>query len=156
MLVAKNNEEKRSRIWSNVIIVASVLLVIVIGYFLYQGFFGNPLAGTWKHDESDLTLEIREKDTAVLTWDNLYEDQTLVLNLQFSLDKSQKVVTFRASQEALEEAAEALEGDVAAEDVESVVDQMVTSFDYSVDGTELTLTEREYGEQMLFYRTGRN
>ena len=85
MLVAKNNEEKRSRIWSNVIIVASVLLVIVIGYFLYQGFFGNPLAGTWKHDESDLTLEIREKDTAVLTWDNLYEDQTLVLNLQFSL-----------------------------------------------------------------------
>ncbi|GAA6491690.1 hypothetical protein K280104A7_12540 [Candidatus Bariatricus faecipullorum] len=156
MLVAKNNEEKRSRIWRNVIIVASVLLVIVIGYFLYQGFFGNPLAGTWKHDESDLTLEIREKDTAVLTWDNLYEDQTLVLNLQFSLDKSQKVVTFRASQEALEEAAEALEGDVAAEDVESVVDQMVTSFDYSVDGTELTLTEREYGEQMLFYRTGRN
>lgn len=156
MLVAKNNEEKRSRIWRNVIIVASVLLVIVIGYFLYQGFFGNPLAGTWKHDESDLTLEIREKDTAVLTWDNLYEDQTLVLNLQFSLDKSQKVVTFRASQEALEEAAEALGGDVAAEDVESVVDQMVTSFDYSVDGTELTLTEREYGEQMLFYRTGRN
>ena len=156
MLVAKNNEEKRSRIWRNVIIVASVLLVIVIGYFLYQGFFGNPLAGTWKHDESDLTLEIREKDTAVLTWDNLYEDQTLVLNLQFSLDKSQKVVTFRASQEALEDAAEALEGDVAAEDVESVVDQMVTSFDYSVDGTELTLTEREYGEQMLFYRTGRN
>ncbi|HJB19075.1 MAG TPA: hypothetical protein H9782_07435 [Candidatus Bariatricus faecipullorum] len=156
MLVAKNNEEKRSRIWRNVIIIASVLLVIVIGYFLYQGFFGNPLAGTWKHDESDLTLEIREKDTAVLTWDNLYEDQTLVLNLQFSLDKSQKVVTFRASQEALEEAAEALEGDVAAEDVESVVDQMVTSFDYSVDGTELTLTEREYGEQMLFYRTGRN
>lgn len=156
MLVAKNNEEKRSRIWRNVIIVASVLLVIVIGYFLYQGFFGNPLAGTWKHDESDLMLEIREKDTAVLTWDNLYEDQTLVLNLQFSLDKSQKVVTFRASQEALEEAAEALEGDVAAEDVESVVDQMVTSFDYSVDGTELTLTEREYGEQMLFYRTGRN
>ena len=156
MLVAKNNEEKRSRIWRNVIIVASVLLVIVIGYFLYQGFFGNPLAGTWKHDESDLTLEIREKDTAVLTWDNLYEDQTLVLNLQFSLDKSQKVVTFRASQEALEEAAEALEGDVAAEDVESVVDQMVTSFDYSVDGTELTLTEREYGEQMLFYRNGRN
>lgn len=156
MLVAKNNEEKRSRIWRNVIIVASVLLVIVIGYFLYQGFFGNPLAGTWKHDESDLTLEIREKDTAVLTWDNLYEDQTLVLNLQFSLDKSQKVVTFRASQEALEEAAEALEGDVAAEDVESVVDQMVTSFDYSVDGTELTLTEREYGEQMVFYRTGRN
>ena len=156
MLVAKNNEEKRSRIWRNVIIVASVLLVIVIGYFLYQGFFGNPLAGTWKHDESDLTLEIREKDTAVLTWDNLYEDQTLVLNLQFSLDKSQKVVTFRASQEALEEAAEALEGDVAAEDVESVVDQMVTSFDYSVDGTELTLTEREYGELMLFYRTGRN
>ena len=50
MIIAKNDEDKRSRVWNYVTGITTVLIIIVAGYFIYQGFFGNPLEGKWKHD----------------------------------------------------------------------------------------------------------
>lgn len=36
------------------------------------------------------------------------------------------------------------------EDLEAVVDTLTGTFSYSVDKKQLTLSEREYGEQMIF------
>lgn len=91
MIIAKNDEDKRSRVWNYVTGITTVLIIIVAGYFIYQGFFGNPLEGKWKHDESDMILE-----------------------------------------------------------VEQAINSVLTTFNYSVDGTELTLTEWDYGDQMIF------
>ena len=38
------------------------------------------------------------------------------------------------------------------EDLENVLDDLDSSFSYSVDGNQMTLTEREYGEQFTFIR----
>ena len=76
MIIAKNDEEKRSRIWRIVTTVSSALIVIIGIYLLTKMFTTNPLEGEW----------IDENGT----------------------------------------------------------------FSYSVDKKQLTLSEREYGEQMIF------
>ena len=152
MMIAKNDEEKRSRLWRNVLTAASILLVVVIVFFLIEGFFGNPLEGKWKHDESDMTLTVSGDDTAELSWNQLFEGKELKLKLQLTLKKAEKQVVFYAEEEELRKAAEAVGDDVTAADVKSAVSSMLTSFNYSVDGTELTLTEWDYGDQIFFNR----
>ena len=61
MIIAKNDEEKRSKIWRMVIAGASIVLFIVIVYFLFSLFAGNPLEGIWKSEESNLQLTIRRR-----------------------------------------------------------------------------------------------
>ena len=39
---------------------------------------------------------------------------------------------------------------VTATEVEQAINSVLTTFNYSVDGTELTLTEWDYGDQMIF------
>ena len=39
---------------------------------------------------------------------------------------------------------------VTASEVEQAINSVLTTFNYSVDGTELTLTEWDYGDQMIF------
>lgn len=148
MLIAKNDEEKRSRIWRYTTNIAMALIIIVAAYFIYKGFFGNPLEGKWVHDESDMILEIQKNDTAILTWDNLYDGQELTVKLNYSLDKAKKQITFKVLPDELTKAAE--EVGAEASDVQTSIDAILTSFNYSVDGEELTLIEWDYGDQLLF------
>lgn len=148
MLIAKNDEEKRSRIWRYTTNIAMALIIIVAAYFIYKGFFGNPLEGKWVHDESDMILEIQKNDTAILTWDNLYDGQELTVKLNYSLDKAKKQITFKVLADELTKAAE--EVGAEASDVQTSIDAILTSFNYSVDGEELTLIEWDYGDQLLF------
>ena len=45
-----------------------------------------------------------------------------------------------------------LKGETLQEHLENVLDDLDSSFSYSIDGNQLTLTEREYGEQFTFIR----
>lgn len=150
MLISKNDEEKRSKAWRIVMITATVVIIIVGVFFIGRGFLGNPLAGTWEHDESDMTLKINSGGKAVLVWNNLFEGKELTVNLEYTLDKSDKQITFKAAQEELERASEEIGDDVTSAEVESAISSLITSFHYSVDGTELTMTEWDYGDQLFF------
>lgn len=147
-----NDEEKRSKMWSYVITIATVLIVIVMIYFIFAGFMGNPLKGRWMQDESSMTLEIGRGQKAVLTWDDLIQGKELELEMEYTLNRSGKQITFKASDEQLERAAEKLGDDMTAKEIENAVDRMLTSFNYSVDGQKLTLSEWDYGDQMMFVR----
>lgn len=81
MIIAKNDEDKRSRVWNYVTGITTVLIIIVAGYFIYQGFFGNPLEGKWKHDESDMILEVDDHNEAELDWKNLIDGKVWRWNL---------------------------------------------------------------------------
>lgn len=150
MQTAENNEEKRNKTWRIVMIVATILIIIVAVYFLYRGFLGNPLEGKWQNDESNLVIEIGHDDTAILTWDEPFEGSTLKVNLNYTLNKKGKQITFKAEQDELEKAAKSLDGDVTAQQVETAVKSMLTSFNYNLESNELTLTEWDYGDQYLF------
>lgn len=152
MQTAENNEEKRNKIWQIVMAAATILIIIVAVFFLYRGFFGNPLEGTWLQDESDMTLEIRGKDTAVLTSSELLDGEKIEVTLKYTMNKKAKQITFKADSESLTAAAESAKSDITANDVRAAVSSMITSFNYNLESNELTLTEWDYGDQLLFTR----
>lgn len=150
MIIAKNDEDKRSRVWNYVTGITTVLIIIVAGYFIYRGFFGNPLEGKWKHDESDMILEVDDHNEAELDWKNLIDGKDVDVELGYTLDIKAKQITFTVKQEELDETAKELGDNVTASEVEQAINSVLTTFNYSVDGTELTLTEWDYGDQMIF------
>ena len=141
MIIAKNDEDKRSRVWNYVTGITTVLIIIVVGYFIYQGFFGNPLEGKWKHDESDMILEVDDHNEAELDWKNLIDGKDVEVELGYTLDIKAKQITFTVKQEELDETAKELGDNVTASEVEQAINSVLTTFNYSVDGTELTLME---------------
>ena len=143
MIIAKNDEDKRSRVWNYVTGITTVLIIIVAGYFIYQGFFGNPLEGKWKHNEAELD------------WKNLIDGKEVEVELGYTLDIKAKQITFTVKQEELDETAKELGDNVTATEVEQAINSVLTTFNYSVDGTKLTLTEWDYGDQMIFEKAGK-
>ena len=150
MLIAKNDEEKRSKVWRYVISISTLLIIMITAYFIYDGFAGNPLEGTWVQDESDMVLVIKKNGEAALSWDKLVEGETLQVSLNYKLNKKSKQITFKGSSEEFQKAAEGIGSELSAAEVKTAVSSILTSFNYSVERSELTLTEWDYGDQLFF------
>ena len=56
---------------------------------------------------------------------------------------------------AVEIAKKELGDNVTATEVEQAINSVLTTFNYSVDGTKLTFTEWDYGDQMIFEKAGK-
>lgn len=150
MLIAKNNEAERSKLWSIVITVSSVVIVLIAVFFLVRMFASNPLEGTWQSQDNDLVLEINGKDSLKATIPEVGEAGSVELILGCSIDKDEKTIDIRANADELAKAAEESGGAYTVENLESALTNLTTTFSYSVEQQQLTLTEREYGEQMVF------
>ena len=159
MFIAKSNEEKRSMAWRIVISTASVLIILIGAFFLFKMFTGNPLEGTWKSTEQQLVLTIKGNGTLLVDWEEIFEDEKMTIGMEYLLDKDSKTVTFKADEEALLEAEEndccrdrtdESEGKYTADMLETALSEITATYDYSVQNNQLTLTEREYGDQLVF------
>lgn len=150
MLTGKRDEAKRTKMYQIVTSTASILIVIVVAFFLFRMFTGNPLEGTWVSEDSDLSLTIKNNSTITVNVPEVGEEMNVKVKLQYAIDKDAKQITIKKDQESLEKVAKASDGQYDADTLETALSSVITTFDYSVDGEELTLTEREYGEQMLF------
>ena len=132
----KNSEEKRNTAWRTVLTVSSVLIIIVAVFFVVKLFTDNPLEGTWVGDEGDITLTFTDERESVTT--------------ECSVDKSSKVLTVRVSDEAVREQAEDTNGEITETQIQDLLDNIEGTYEYNIENTTLTLTEREYGSQMTF------
>lgn len=150
MYLEKRDEVKRTKLYRAVTSTASVLIIVVVGYFLIRIFAGNPLEGTWISEDSDLVFSIKNSSTITVNVPEIGEDTDVKVKLQYAIDKDEKILTIKKDQKSLEKVAKASDGQYDADTLETALSSILTTFDYSVDGDELTLTEREYGEQMLF------
>ena len=67
-MLMKDSEEKRSTAWRTVLTVSSVLLVIVVVFFIVKLFTGNPLEGTYDYniESGMLTLSEREYGSSMV------------------------------------------------------------------------------------------
>lgn len=74
----------------------------------------------------------------------------MTIGMEYLLDKDSKTVTFKADEEALLEAEEKSEGKYTADMLETALSEITATYDYSVQNNQLTLTEREYGDQLVF------
>lgn len=150
MLIAKNNEAERSKLWKIVITVSSVVIVLIAVFFLYRMFTSNPLEGSWVSEGSDLTLDIKKGGSMTVTLPEVVEQQNVEVNLAYTLDRDAKTVEIKEIPGELAKSAEASDGQYSEDNLRSALTNLTTTFSYSVDQGQLTLTEREYGEQMVF------
>lgn len=52
MIIAKNDEAKRSKIWRRVVLISSILIVVTAIFLLTKLFTTNPLEGVWADRKS--------------------------------------------------------------------------------------------------------
>ena len=135
MLIARNNEEKRDKIWKWGTLAASVTIVVIVAYFLWKGFFSNPIDGVWQCEDNDIILHIDNDDKALVQ----YEDQEVVL--EYNLELNEKRISFKENKEQKTK---------VSSDMESVLESLHTTFNYNLEDGILTLTDWDYGEQLSF------
>ena len=132
-MIYENNEEKRSTIWRTILTVSSVLIIIIAVFFIVKLFTGNPLEGTWVDEDSGNVLVIRDDGELSLTPADP-NGTTEAFTAECDVDTKTKVLTVRTENDAYAEGA--LSG----------------TYSYNVEQDTLTLTEREYGDQLVFVR----
>ena len=150
MIIAKNDEAKRSKIWTVVTLVSSVLIVLIAIFLLTKLFTTNPLEGTWEDEDGNYVLSIKGNNSLTVNVPALAEDYNADIKMDYVLDKDEKTVTIKMNESEVEKAVERSDGMLTEETLDHALSSVTTTFGYSVDGDTLTLTEREYGEQMLF------
>ena len=72
--------------------------------------------------------------------------------MNYTLDRDEKTIAIHLDDDEFERLLEVSDGKYTKEMLSQAVDSVVTTFNYSVDRSCLTLTEREYGEQMIFLK----
>lgn len=149
-MIAKNNEEKRNQIWRAVMAVTTVLIIIIAAFFVIKLFTANPLEGKWSHEDSSLLMTIKGGDTAILEWPDEFDGTNGSVELECIVEKELKTFTLQVDEDAVQEAADESDGAVTAEELEVAVGTMEGTYDYNIEQNILTLTDREYGDQMIF------
>ena len=96
-------------------------------------------------NEGDVTLVI--DDSA----DMLVKDGDISARTAYTVDKRTKVLTIHVSEEGIREQAEASDGKCDRRtDSGSAGICRTGTYDYNIESNILTLSEREYGNQMVF------
>ena len=150
MMIAKNDEAMRSRIWRVATMVSSVLIVLIAIFLLTKLFTTNPLEGSWVNEDGSLEIRFRGNGKMTAVLQEFAEGGQVDVPMSYTIDKDEKTITILDDTEEMEKLADESDGLYTAEMLENAVSSVTTSFDYSVDQEELTLTEREYGEQLVF------
>ncbi len=150
MIIAKNNEEKRSKIWRIVTLGSSALIVIIAIFLVTKLFTSNPLEGTWADEDGRYRLKIENGGNITVAIPDMGKDAGV--KMEYTIDKKSKIITIKGDDEKIQEFLELSDKDYVEEEVMNTLDSIRTTFSYSVDQERLTLTEREYGEQMMFVK----
>ena len=151
MLIAKNDEKERSFLFRIVIWTASVLIIAVAAYFLIRSFARNPIAGTWEYQDDNITMTIQSDDKVKLQFDNLQDVPELAVTMDCQVDKTEKTLVIGGLQQSeIDRILEQYDGQLTQSALDTALSMFTTSFDYSMERQTLTLTDRGYGEQMIF------
>ena len=150
MLIAKNDEAKRSRIWSRGMIISSVIIIFVAVYLLIKVMNENPVAGEWMDDDGNYAVHILNNGKLYVT--DLTEDEAEEMELLYKIDKETRVIAISSDEKVLEGVMEVSDSEHALDAMETELNDQTVVFNYSVDNDQLVLTEREYGEQMILIK----
>ena len=137
-MIENNDEAKRSKIWTVVTSVTSVLIIIVAIFLLMKMFTGNPLEGFWTDEDGNMNLKISRDGQMTVTIPASGEGKDTEVPMTYTMNKESKTISIQQ------------DGQYTTETLKNAVQSIGTTFEYSIDDGTLTLTEREYGEQMMF------
>jgi len=131
-----------------IFLVATLLIVLVLGIFWIGTIIGNPLEGEWKSETNGFYLDIDDEGEAELRV--TVKETPVDVDLFYTIDKKAKTITFKGDLESFGEEAKESDGKLGAADIDEYLEAFLRAFDYSLDNRTLTLTDRENGEQFIF------
>lgn len=143
----KMDEEQRSLLWRFVVIGATCIIICVALFFGIRYFTSSPLKGIWDSEDDAFTLAFEEEEVVAMWEDASGSYHKMVLD--YTIDKAEKTVSIRPKEDAESEESA---GELAEQGLSASFGLITATFDYSVERDTLTLTEREYGEQLVFTR----
>ena len=149
-MIANKDEAKRSNIWTVVTAVTSVLIVIIAIFLLMKMFTGNPLEGSWTDEDGNMDLKIGRNGQMTVILPASGDGEETQVPMTYTLSKESKTISIQEDDNKIQEIAEKSNGQYTEETLKNAVQSIGTTFEYSIDGGTMTLTEREYGEQMMF------
>ncbi len=150
MLMRQKDEEKRSKAWTIIMLVSSILIILGIVFFITKVVVGNPLEGEWYSKANGYHLDV--EDDNEVTLQGTFNGTYMEIDLQYKIDKSEKVISIKPNAESYADAAEESKGDITPGELNELLTDFTVSYNYSLENDTLTLTEREYGEQYIFTR----
>ena len=148
-MIAENSERKRSMLWRLVISISTVLIILITAFFLIRIFVSNPLEGVWKQEDSDLQLTIEKNGKAAIRWPQAFGGETVSFPMKYEVDKEEKVFSLQLDEKGIRKAAEEMEN-MTEEEVRSGLSTLTAVYEYSLEDGQMTLTDLEYGDQMVF------
>ena len=151
-MIAKNDEVKRSQIWRIVMTVSSVLIIVGAVLLLMKLFTTTPLEGEWTDEDGIFDMSISKDGTLVFTIPEAEEAASVDVDMRYTLNKEEKTITIMADESGFQKLADQSQGQYTEDEIRNALKSVVTTFDYSVDQERLTLTEREYGEQLVLVK----
>ena len=150
MLMKQKDEEKRSKAWTIVMIVSSILIILGIVFIITNVMVGNPLEGQWYSEANGYYLDVEDENEVTL--EGTFNDTYMEIDLYYTIDKSEKIISIKPNAESYADAEEDTKGDVTAGELDELLKDFTVSYNYSLENDTLTLMEREYGEQYIFTR----
>ncbi len=132
------------------LLVSSVVIIVILLYFLIRGMAGNPLRGEWYCEDMGYVIEIdgyKEMGVELLVKEEEVETKVLC-----DIDKETKIITIKPNKKAYEASAKEMKYLVTASMIDEWLLEFIGSYEYSMENDTLILMNREYGEQLIFTR----
>lgn len=147
-MLAKNDDHTRSIIWRSVMSVTSVIIILIAVFFLVRMFTMNPLEGTWDYEDSDLIMTIKGNNTAIIKWPDEFDGNQIAVSMDYDIDSKTKTFSLRLNTDAVKKAADSK--GISEDVITQALDRLDGTYDYNMEQNQLTLTDREYGSQLIF------
>ena len=147
-MLAKNDDHTRSIIWRSVMSVTSVVIILIAVFFLVRMFTMNPLEGTWDYEDSDLIMTIKGNNTAIIKWPDEFDGNQIAVSRDYDIDSKTKTFSLRLNTDAVKKAADS--ESISEDVITQALDRLDGTYDYNMEQNQLTLTDREYGSQLIF------
>ena len=80
------------------------------------------------------------------------EASSVDVDMKYTMNKDEKTITISPDEAGYKKLADKTGGQYTEEEIRQALSSVITTFDYSVDREQLTLTEREYGEQLVLIK----
>lgn len=132
--------------------VSSVLIIVGAVLLLMKLFTTNPLEGEWTDEDGFFDMAISKDGTLVFTIPEAEEAASVDVDMRYTMNKEEKTITIMADESGFQKLADQSQGQYTEDEIRNALKSVVTTFDYSVDQERLTLTEREYGEQLVLVK----
>ena len=112
----------------------------------------NELKNLLDNYESGMIMTVKGKTTVYVSWPEQFDDSQVEVPMEYSMDKDTKTFTLNVEDTDLDAVVKKAGDSIDEAELRDAADSVATTYDYSVEAGQLTLTDREYGDQMILDR----